>query len=70
MPSIQYMQQGNSKEQGVRDGTLVKRALAGDQSAFDFLVNRYRHILASFIGGFFRDGEQVYDVLQHVFLQL
>lgn len=70
MPSIQYMQQGNSKEQGVRDGTLVTRALAGDSSAFDALVNRYRTLLASYVGGFFPDREQVLDVLQHVHLQL
>jgi RNA polymerase sigma factor (sigma-70 family) len=64
------MRQSIPKERGVPDGTLVKLALAGDQSAFDVLVNRYRTILASYIGGFFKDGEQVFDVLQHVFLQL
>ena len=63
-------QQSTHREQRVPDGTLVKRALAGDQIAFDVLVNRYRTILASYIGSFFRDSEQVYDVLQHVFLQL
>jgi RNA polymerase sigma-70 factor (ECF subfamily) len=52
------------------DGTLVKLALAGDQSAFDVLVNRYRNILAGYIGSFFKDSEQVFDVLQQVFLQL
>ena len=63
-------QKSTHREQGVPDGALVKRALAGDQSAFGVLVNRYRTMLASYIGGFFRDGEQVSDVLQHVFLQL
>jgi RNA polymerase sigma-70 factor (ECF subfamily) len=52
------------------DGILVKLALAGDQSAFDCLVNRYRNVLASYIGSFFKDSEQVFDVLQQVFLQL
>jgi RNA polymerase sigma factor (sigma-70 family) len=61
---------GVLKGQDVPDGALVKRALAGDHSAFDVLVNRYRTMLASYIGGFFKDSEQVFDVLQHVFLQL
>ena len=68
---IQPIQQKSThREQGVPDGALVKVALAGDQSAFGVLVNRYRTMLASYIGGFFRDGEQVSDMLQPVFLQL
>jgi RNA polymerase sigma factor (sigma-70 family) len=49
---------------------LVGQAQAGDQCAFELLVNRYHRPLASFIGGFLKDGEQVYDVLQQVYLQL
>jgi RNA polymerase sigma factor (sigma-70 family) len=56
--------------QGVPDGVLVGQAQAGDQRAFEFLVNRYHLPLASYIRGFLKDGEQVYDVLQHVYLQL
>jgi RNA polymerase sigma-70 factor, ECF subfamily len=48
----------------------VGQAQAGDQCAFELLVNRYHRPLASFIGGFLKDGEQVYDVLQQVYLQL
>jgi len=33
-------------------------------------VRRYHHILASYIGGFIKDDEQVSDVLQHVYIQL
>jgi RNA polymerase sigma factor (sigma-70 family) len=63
-------QQYCALEERTPDGTLVKLALAGDQSAFDCLVNRYRTVLASYIGSFFKDSEQVFDVLQQVFLQL
>jgi len=56
--------------QGVPDGVLVGQALAGDQRAFELLVSRYRHPLAGYIQGFLKDGEQVYDVLQYVFLKL
>src|SRR5260370_33265865 len=57
-------------KQGVPDGVLVGQAQAGDQRAFEFLVSRYHRPLASYILGFLKDGEQVYDVLQHVYLQL
>src|SRR2546427_8192853 len=54
----------------VPDGLLVGQALAGDQCAFEFLVNRYHHQLVSYIRGFLKDNDQIYDVLQHVYLQL
>lgn len=54
----------------VPDGVLVEQAQAGDQCAFELLVNRYHRSLANFIGGFLKDGEQVSDVLQQVYLQL
>src|SRR5438132_12030906 len=56
--------------QGVPDGVLVGQAQAGDQRAFEFLVSRYHRPLANYILGFLKDGEQVYDVLQQVYLQL
>jgi RNA polymerase sigma-70 factor (ECF subfamily) len=56
--------------QEVPDGDLVGQAQAGDQRAFEFLVSRYHRPLANYILGFLKDGEQVYDVLQQVYLQL
>ena len=56
--------------QGVPDGVLVEQALAGDQCAFELLVSRYHRPLVSYINGLIKDGEQVYDVFQHVFLKL
>ena len=64
------IQQSALQEQGVPDGTLVKRALAGDQCAFDCLVSRYHRFLAAYIQDLLKDDEQVSDVLQQVFLQL
>ena len=58
------------KGQGVPDGVLIEQALAGNQRAFEILVSRYRRLLVSYIHGFIKDSEQVYDVLQHVFLKL
>jgi len=56
--------------QGVPDGVLVGQAQAGDQRAFEFLVSRYHRPLVSYIRVFLKDGDQVYDVLQEVYLQL
>jgi RNA polymerase sigma factor (sigma-70 family) len=58
------------QEQGVPDGILVGQAQAGDQHAFEFLVSRYHRPLVSYIRVFLKDGDQVFDVLQHVYLQL
>jgi RNA polymerase sigma-70 factor (ECF subfamily) len=58
------------QEQGVPDGTLIKQSLAGDQGAFAFLVTRYHRPLVCYIRGILKDDDEIYDVLQHVFLQL
>jgi RNA polymerase sigma factor (sigma-70 family) len=70
MPNAQSRQSDILHEQGAPDGVLVEYVLAGDQSAFDLLVRRYRRLLASYIQAYLNDREQVFDVLQHVFLQL
>jgi RNA polymerase sigma factor (sigma-70 family) len=70
MPYAQQQQESVLRGPGVPDGVLIGQALAGDQSAFACLLNRYRHPLASYIGSILKDRDQVYDVLQHVFIQL
>ena len=70
MPYTQSRQYSILQEQRVPDGVLVEQALAGDQYAFETLVNRYHHQLVSCIRGFLKDNDQIYDVLQHVYLQL
>jgi len=66
----QPLQYSIPQGQGVPDGVLVEQALAGDQCAFENLIHRYHRPLLIFVGGFLKDGDQVYDVLQHVFLKL
>jgi RNA polymerase sigma factor (sigma-70 family) len=56
--------------QEVPDGVLVSQALAGDQRAFECLLNRYQQPLLSHIASMIRDGDLASDVLQHVFFQL
>ena len=54
----------------VRDGDLVAQARAGDQEAFEILVERYRVPLYRFISRYFGDYDQRCDVLQQVLIQL
>jgi RNA polymerase sigma-70 factor (ECF subfamily) len=54
----------------IADGTLAQQALAGDQEAFETLVNRYSTNLFNFICHFLGDYHLACDVLQQVFLQL
>jgi RNA polymerase sigma factor (sigma-70 family) len=70
MSDAQPPQDSVLQGQGVPDGVLVGQAQAGDQRAFEFLVRRYHRPLAHYILGFLKDGEQVSDVLQQVYLQL
>jgi RNA polymerase sigma-70 factor (ECF subfamily) len=52
------------------DNELVQRALAGDMSGFETLVERYKPMLTNSAYQFLRNRQQVEDVLQFVFLQL
>lgn len=52
------------------DGDLVEQARAGDQEAFEILVERYRVPLYQFISRYFWDYDQRCDVLQQVLIQL
>src|SRR5215469_5466793 len=70
MSYVQTRHYSVPKGQGIPDGVLVEQALAGDQWAFEILVRRYHHLLVSYVRGLLRNSEQVFDVLQHVFLKL
>ena len=70
MPKAQPQPYSSLQRKEAPDGLLVEQALAGDQYAFELLANRYHHQLVSYIRGFLKDNDQIYDVLQHVYLQL
>ncbi|WP_376794653.1 RNA polymerase sigma factor [Thermogemmatispora sp.] len=52
------------------DGILARKALTGDERAFEMLLKRYQTALFSFIYHFLGDYDQACDILQQVFLQL
>jgi RNA polymerase sigma factor (sigma-70 family) len=52
------------------DGILAQRSIAGDQRAFEILVQRYSTPLFNFVCRFLSDYDQACDILQQVFVQL
>src|SRR5258708_10873036 len=54
----------------VTDGMLAQQSLAGDQEAFEKLVQRYSSSLFNFICRFLNDYDAASDILQQVFTQL
>jgi RNA polymerase sigma factor (sigma-70 family) len=54
----------------ITDGMLAQQVIAGDQRAFEALVQRYSTSLFNFIYHFLNDYDLACDVLQQVFLQL
>jgi len=54
----------------ITDDRLARQSLAGDQHAFELLVQRYSTPLFNFIYHFLDDYDQTCDILQQVFLQL
>lgn len=52
------------------DSALLEQARAGNERAFEALVDRYHYPLLRHIRRFLNDDDQAYDVLQFVFLKL
>lgn len=52
------------------DGVLAQQTLAGDEEAFEKLVQRYSSSLFNFICRFLNDYDSASDILQQVFTQL
>lgn len=57
-------------QQELSDVVLLQQALDGDQRAFERLVQRYYWPLFQVSRRYLMEEEQVYDLLQNVFLQL
>jgi len=51
------------------DRELVARVQEGDRRAFDLLVIKYQHKVASLISRYIRDPGEVMDIAQEVFLK-
>ena len=51
------------------DKQLVERVQKGDQRAFDLLVLKYQHKVASIVGQYIQDFHEVQDVVQETFIK-
>jgi len=58
----------HTREEDV-DKELVRRVLAGDEHAYDFLVLKYQHRIVKVLSRFVHDNSEVLDVAQEVFLR-
>src|SRR5213594_2905156 len=67
---MQLREHTKVKSSELADGVLAQQTLAGDQRAFEELVQRYSVPLFSFIYHFLGDYDQACDISQQVFLQL
>lgn len=54
---------------GDSDQQLVERVQQGDKRAFDLLVVKYQHRIASLISRFVHDADEVQDVTQEAFIK-
>jgi RNA polymerase sigma factor (sigma-70 family) len=67
---MQIRERSKTQTVEMTDGMLVKRTLAGDQSAFEMLVRRYNVPIFNFICHSLGDYDLACDISQQVFLQL
>jgi RNA polymerase sigma factor (sigma-70 family) len=67
---MQLRERAKSQHMEITDGVLAQQTLAGDQLAFEKLVERYSSSLFNFICRFLNDYDAASDILQQVFTQL
>jgi RNA polymerase sigma-70 factor (ECF subfamily) len=67
---MQLRERVKSQPTEVTDGVLAQQTLAGDQEAFEKLVQRYSGSLFTFICRFSNDYDAASDLLQQVLIQL
>src|SRR5262245_9123959 len=49
------------------DRFLINSLLAGDETAFELIYERYKRLVASIAGRFFRQSEQIEEIIQITF---
>jgi len=67
---MQLVNYPSKQSHELSDQVLLASSVAGDDSAFECIVQRYQTPLYNFIGRSLGDYEQAFDVLQFVFMQL
>jgi RNA polymerase sigma-70 factor (ECF subfamily) len=70
MPSPAGMSPAFAGAEGLTDADIMLRVKAGDQSAFNYLVQKYRRPLISFMYRMARNAAAAEDLAQEVFLRV
>jgi len=65
---MQLVNYPSKQSHELSDQVLLASSVAGDDSAFECIVQRYQTPLYNFIGRSLGDYEQAFDVLQFVFM--
>jgi RNA polymerase sigma factor (sigma-70 family) len=68
--SVETQPDKSTEEPTPPDSVLIQRALAGNQKAFEALVNRYQHSLFALVYHYVGEHHEAQDILQQVWLQL
>ncbi len=63
------MSKGQKKSAKATDEILIKRVQAGDNRAFDVLVNKYQSKIISLVSRYVKDQHQALDVSQEAFVK-
>jgi RNA polymerase sigma-70 factor, ECF subfamily len=65
------LQNLNTKKEAfeITDAEIVKQILAGDESYFNLLFDRYKKLVIHLIGKFFNQRELIEDITQQVFIK-
>jgi RNA polymerase sigma-70 factor (ECF subfamily) len=69
-PPVRSFQPGMAGAEGYTDAEVMLRVKAGDESAFDYLVHKYRRPLVSFMYRMARNTAAAEDLAQEVFLRV
>jgi RNA polymerase sigma-70 factor (ECF subfamily) len=69
-PPVRSFQPGMAGAEGYTDAEIMLRVKAGDESAFDYLVQKYRRPLVSFMYRMARNTAAAEDLAQEVFLRV
>ena len=70
MPTAQPVAEGRLSPDGLSDAEVMLRVRAGDQTAFDYLVQKYRRPMVGFMYRMVRNTAVAEDLAQEVFLRV
>jgi RNA polymerase sigma factor (sigma-70 family) len=68
--NVKFSETSQNKTSEINDRELVKAVLAGDESAFNVIFDRYKKLVVHLVGRFFNQHEMVEDISQQAFTKV